>query len=96
MEAASGSPLNGSHSPTNTFHQYRSGNNSAISSPSLSLRTTHETTPQSPGIHERPSHLRHQKSVPSIDGVGIMSIDHVRQVFQILGIANIELRQVYW
>jgi len=55
-----------------------------------------ETTPQSPGNHERPSHLRHKKSVPSIDGGGIMSIDHVRQVFQFFDMANIELRQVYW
>ena len=35
-------------------------------------------------FHRTTSHLRHQKSVPSIDGGGIMSIDHVRQVFQVL------------
>jgi mitogen-activated protein kinase kinase kinase len=34
----------------------------------------------SPGVHDHNSRLRHQKSVPSIDGGGIMSIDSVRQV----------------
>ena len=80
----SGSPVNGSYSPTTTFGQFqqRSGNNSATSSPALSARTTLDATiPNSPGIHEpSSSRLNHKKSVPSIDGGGIMSIDHVRQV----------------
>jgi hypothetical protein len=86
MECVStGSPLNGSYSPTATFNQFqRSGNNSATSSPALSARTTLDSTiPNSPGIHEPTSasaRLHHKKSVPSIDGGGIMSIDHVRQV----------------
>ena len=80
---SSGSPLNGSYSPTTTYNQLqRSGNNSATSSPALSARTTLDATmPNSPGIHETSSaRLNHKKSVPSIDGGGIMSIDHVRQV----------------
>lgn len=80
---SSGSPLNGSYSPTTTYNQFqRSGNNSATSSPALSTRATLDTTiPNSPGIHESSSsRLNHKKSVPSIDGGGIMSIDHVRQV----------------
>jgi len=82
MEAASCSPLNGPYSPTTIFsHHARSGNNSANSSPSLISRSTMDTiTPHSPIVTERPAHLRHHKSSPSIDGGGIMSIDHVRQV----------------
>ena len=38
----------------------------------------------SPGIHDHNSRLRHQKSVPSIDGGGIMSIDSVRQAHPFL------------
>ena len=78
-----GSPLNGSYSPTATYNQFqRSGNNSATSSPASLARTTLDTTiPNSPGVHESSAaRLSHKKSVPSIDGGGIMSIDHVRQV----------------
>jgi hypothetical protein len=38
----------------------------------------------SPGILDHNSRLRHQKSVPSIDGGGIMSIDSVRQAHPFL------------
>jgi len=80
-ESSATSPsLNGSFSPTVGYHYHRSGNNSATSSPLLSSTRATLEPPHSPGLHESSSHLRHQKSVPSIDGGGIMSLDHVKQV----------------
>lgn len=81
IDAAAASSQNGLYSPTATYNHYpRSGNNSANSSPSLPPRPAHDS-PHSPASIEPSSHIRHQKSVPSIDGGGIMSIDHVRQVY---------------
>src|ERR1700738_3927568 len=66
-------------SPTMLTQIHRSNNTSATSSPQLSSARAIEAPPSSPGVHDHGSRLRHQKSVPSIDGGGIMSIDSVRQ-----------------
>jgi mitogen-activated protein kinase kinase kinase len=82
LEASVTSPQTATHSPTSTFGQFYShSNRSTTTSPSIPARLALEQTPQSPGIQEQTSsRLHHQKSQPSIDGGGIMSIDHVRQV----------------
>lgn len=81
LDAAAANGQLAQYSPTTTFTQFhRSNNNSATSSPNIPSSRTLEP-PLSPVVHDHNSRLRHQKSVPSIDGGGIMSIDSVRQVY---------------
>src|SRR5579859_171516 len=97
MDAAGSSPQNGLYSPTATFGQFRqTSGGSTTSSPSLTVRSTFEGGLQSPGIYDPGARLRHQKSVPSIDGGGIMSLDSVRQVQDLMNRVDEELRQIHW